>query len=125
MVSLETTMILKTKFISSHGFAYTGVLLFCSIMEKNLPYIVILSILLCILILFEFSKKDKSKNMRNYIYYDDFISVASIVPILWLYSKGIEQNNIFDDIYIIFLLCALIILISLLSFIKNIPNNKE
>ena len=80
-------MILKTKFISLHGFAYTGVLLFCSIMEKNLPYIVILSILLCILILFEFSKKDKSKNMRNYIYYDDFISVASIVPILWLYSK--------------------------------------
>ncbi len=125
MVSLETTMTLKTKFISLHGFAYTGVLLFCSIMKKNLPYIVILSILLCILILLEFSKKDKSKNMRNYIYYDDFISVASIVPILWLYSKGLEQNNIFDDIYIIFLLCALIILISLLTFIKNIPNNKE
>ena len=125
MVSLETTMILKTKFISLHGFAYTGVLLFCSIMKKNLLYIVILSILHCILILLEFSKKNKSKNMRNYIYYDDFISVASIVPILWLYSKGLEQNNIFDDIYIIFLLCALIILISLLSFIKNIPNNKE
>lgn len=112
-------MILKTRFISLHGFAYLGVLLFCSIIEKHVPYIIILSILLGLLILLENSKKDKEKNMRSYIYYDDFISIASVVPMLWLYSKGLKQNGIFDDIYIPLCVCALVVLISFLSFIKN------
>lgn len=118
-------MILNTRFISLHGFAYTGVLLFCSILEKHLPYIIILCIILCIIILLEFSKKDKEKNMRNYIYYDDFISVASVAPMLWLYSKGLEQKSIFDGVYIVFCISFLVTLISLLTFIKNFPNKKD
>ena len=118
-------MILNTRFISLYGFAYAGILLLFSILERHFPYIIILSILLCILILIEFSKKDSIRNMRTYIYYDDFIFVASVVPMLWLYSKGLEQKSFFDDIYIVFCICALVFLISLLTFIKNFPNKKE
>lgn len=118
-------MTFKTRFISLHAFAYTGVLLFLSIIERHLPFIIALSLIFCILIILEFSQKDRKKKMRTYIYYDDFISVASIIPLLWLYSNGLKQNNIFDDVYIIFLICALIILISLLTLIKNNPNKKE
>lgn len=118
-------MTFKTRFISLHAFAYTGVLIFLSIIERHLPFIIALSLIFCILIILEFSQKDRKKKMRTYIYYDDFISVASIISMLWLYSNGLKQNNIFDDVYIIFLICALIILISLLTLIKIIPNKKE
>ncbi len=121
-ITRPTKMSIKTKIISLHGFAFTGTFLLYSIILKHISFIISLTLIFAVLLFIEVRTKNRKTSMRNYLYFDDIISISAIFPMLYCYSKAIESKSFIDNLYLIFFLCALIFLIALLSFIKIYKN---